>query len=90
MPISRWRATPRASNRLATLAQPINKINPKATNSGVKSATASIGCEEGAALRREIDGELAAIVRLRRSIGIPGRQLRTRVLHRQFRPAAGR
>ena len=44
MPISRWRATPRASSRLATLAQPISRINPKATNSGVKSATASIGC----------------------------------------------
>jgi hypothetical protein len=44
MPISRCRATPRASNRLATLAHPIIRINPKATKSGAKSAIASSGC----------------------------------------------
>ena len=43
-PISRWRATPRASSRLATLAQPIIRISPNAKNNGVKTATASIGC----------------------------------------------
>ena len=37
MPISRWRETPRASSRLATLAQPIIRISPKAKNSGEKS-----------------------------------------------------
>jgi hypothetical protein len=44
MPISRRRATPRASKRLATLAQPIIRTNPKAKNNGVKTATASMGC----------------------------------------------
>ena len=34
MPISRWRETPRASSRLATLAQPIIRISPKAKKSG--------------------------------------------------------
>ncbi len=37
MPTSRWRETPRASSRLATLAQPIIRINPKAKNSGEKT-----------------------------------------------------
>ena len=37
MPISRWRETPRASSRLATLAQPIARISPKAKNSGEKT-----------------------------------------------------
>ena len=36
MPISRWREMPRASSRLATLAQPIIKISPKAKNRGAK------------------------------------------------------
>ena len=37
MPISRWRERPRARSRLATLAQPIIKISPKAKNSGAKT-----------------------------------------------------
>ena len=41
MPISRWRETPRASSRLATLAQPIVRISPKAKNSGEKTSSAS-------------------------------------------------
>ena len=44
MPISRWRATPRASRRLATFAHPIIRIRPKATKIGAKSAMASSGC----------------------------------------------
>ncbi len=43
MPISRWRETPRASSRLATLAQPIIRISPKAKNSGEKAM-----CKPGA------------------------------------------
>ena len=39
MPISRWRETPRASSRLATLAQPIVRISPKAKNSGEKTSS---------------------------------------------------
>ena len=34
MPISRWRETPRASCRLATLAQPIIRISPNAKKIG--------------------------------------------------------
>ena len=37
MPISRWRETPRASSRLATLAQPMARISPKAKNRGEKT-----------------------------------------------------
>jgi len=37
MPISRWRETPRASSRLATLAQPMVRISPKAKNTGEKA-----------------------------------------------------
>ena len=37
MPISRWRETPRASSRLATLAQPIIRISPKAKKIGEKT-----------------------------------------------------
>ena len=44
MPISRWRATPRASSRLATLAHPISRIRPKAKKSGGNTSTASAGC----------------------------------------------
>ena len=40
MPISRWRETPRASSRLATLAQPIIRISPKAKKSGEKTSSA--------------------------------------------------
>ena len=41
MPISRWRETPRASSRLATLAQPIIRISPKAKKIGEKTSSAS-------------------------------------------------
>ena len=41
MPISRWRETPRASSRLATLAQPIIRISPKAKKIGEKTISAS-------------------------------------------------
>jgi hypothetical protein len=41
MPISRWRETPRASSRLATLAQPIIRISPKAKKIGEKIISAS-------------------------------------------------
>ena len=66
-PISRCRATPRASNRLATLAQPISRISPKAKNSGVKSAMASKGC--GSVPRRGISTMLIG-----RPIGGVGRR----------------
>ena len=36
MPSSRWRETPRASSRLATLAQPIIRISPKVKKIGEK------------------------------------------------------
>ena len=36
MPISRCRETPRASSKLATLAQPIIRISPKAKKIGEK------------------------------------------------------
>ena len=41
MPSSRWRETPRASCRLATLAQPIIRISPKAKKIGEKTSSAS-------------------------------------------------
>ena len=46
MPISRWRETPRASSRLATLAQPITRISPKAKNRGEKTSSASMTSTE--------------------------------------------
>ena len=57
MPISRWRETPRASSRLATLAQPIIRISPKAKKIGEKtsSASTSIGRERALA-RSQPDG----------------------------------
>ena len=46
IPISRWRETPRASSRLATLAQPIIRTSPKAKKIGAKaSRTRHIGRE---------------------------------------------
>ena len=70
MPISRWRETPRASSRLATLAQPIIRISPKAKKIGEKTSSASTasagevpcrrsqrdGCEDGSpdALSRSV------------------------------------
>ena len=44
MPISRCRATALARRRLATLAQPISRMRPKAKNSGAVTDTASSGC----------------------------------------------
>jgi hypothetical protein len=41
IPISRWRETARASSRLATLAQPISRISPKAKKIGAKNASTS-------------------------------------------------
>ena len=40
IPISLWRETPRASSRLATFAQPIIRINPKAKKIGEKNSSA--------------------------------------------------
>ena len=45
MPISRWRETPRASSRLATLAQPIIRINPKTKKIGEKTISADTSAE---------------------------------------------
>ena len=42
MPISRWRAIPRASSRLATFAHPIIRISPNAKKSGMNSCSVSI------------------------------------------------
>ena len=41
MPISRWRATERASSRLATFAHPIIRMRPNAKNSGMNSSMTS-------------------------------------------------
>ena len=41
MPISRWRATARASSRLATFAHPIIRMRPNAKKSGVNSSMTS-------------------------------------------------
>ena len=46
MPISRWREMPRASSRLATLAQPMARISPKAKNRGKKASSASMTSTE--------------------------------------------
>ena len=43
MPISRWRASKRASNRFATFAQPIKRMRPNANNSGMNTNIASAG-----------------------------------------------
>ena len=43
-PISRCRATPLASRRLATLAQPISRMRPNAKNRGAITGTTSRGC----------------------------------------------
>jgi hypothetical protein len=40
-PISRWRVTPRASSRFATLAQPIIRTSPNAKKIGVNTRSTS-------------------------------------------------
>ena len=56
MPISRWRERPRASSRLATLAQPIIKISPKAKNSGAKHHAEPIARQRTLARGQRPDG----------------------------------
>ena len=63
MPISLWRESPRARSRLATLAQPIIRISPKAKNSGTKRSCVSMSSNESVPCRG-----------IRRTcIGLPGR-----------------
>ena len=68
MPISRCRATPRASSRLATFAHPITRIKPNAKKSGVNRISASVEHQFALTLRVLLAGardeDVAAGVRL--------------------------
>ena len=86
IPISRWRATARASSRLATFAHPIIRIRPNAKNSGVNRSMASadsgtVPClgSRTRLFRGPLDGTFSAA----RRVSQPTEQLRERLTARQ-------
>ena len=84
MPISRWRATARASSRLATFAHPIIRMRPNAKKSGMNSQH-DVGRQRDRALPRfeheARRGPLAGT--FSRTLRVPHAELRERLAARQ-------